>query len=117
MVELIFFVLFFRVKTNAYLYIINAEDDVTKSPSLSPATSPKMTIVSKPLFDSGNDVVAPAAVKKNTSAVEDESPPSPVALVNGKSGPQVNGGIAPVRHENGSNKNLTVEVDIPPGKR
>lgn len=113
-----FFVLFYYffflcVKTNAY--IINAEEDDTKSPSLSPAASPKMTIVSKPLFDSGNDVVEPAAVK-NTSVAEEETPPPPVALVNGKSSPQVNG-IAPVRHETGSNKNLTVEIDIPPGKR
>lgn len=49
------------------------------------------------------------------SAPEEEptlSPPS--SLVNGKS-PHVNG-IAPVRHEtNGSNKNLTIEIDIPPG--
>lgn len=73
-----------------------------------------MTIVSKPLFDSGNDVQVEPATVKNTSVAEEETPP--VALVNGKSSPQVNG-IAPVRHENGSNKNLTVEIDIPPGKR
>jgi len=112
-----------------YIYnTINVEEDVTKSPSLSPSNSPHQitsssSTVSKPaaLSDSvGNNNAVVSDVKNTTkSAVEQESPSSMV-LTNGKSGsgspPRVNGGIAPVRHENGSNKNLTVEVDIPPGK-
>lgn len=81
-----------------------------------------MSTVSKPVTladNGGNDVVTVASeVKNTTSTVEEES--SSVVLTNGKSNsnsspPQVNGGVAPVRHEIGNNKNLTVEIDIPPG--
>jgi len=93
-----------------------------KSPSSSPSESPHQLVstVSKPaaLSDSdGNNIIA-SEVKNTTtmaSTVEEES----VVLTNGKKNsslPQVNGGIAPVRHESGSNKNLTIEIDIPPGK-
>ncbi|XP_050419741.1 myc box-dependent-interacting protein 1 isoform X1 [Adelges cooleyi] len=73
------------------------EDDTTKSPSLSP--SPPATAVSK--TPEINNDVPPKQV------VEEEK------LVNGNS-PQTNG-VAPARHENGSNKNLAAEIEIPPG--
>lgn len=108
------------------------EEDVAKSPGSS-STSPLFGSVSsnKPLApDSGStnaaDAVAPVAATavavavvtapKTSTAEEPKSPTS--SLLNGNSSgsppPSVNG-IAPVRHENGSNKNLTVEIDIPPG--
>lgn len=99
-----------------------------KSPSSSPSESPHQitssSTVSKPaaLSDSGGNSNAVESDVKNTtmSATVEQESTSSVVLTNGKSSsgspPRVNGGVAPVRHENGSNKNLTVEVDIPPGK-
>lgn len=89
----------------------NVEEDGSKSPGSS-STSPQLAFVSsKPPPNSSNNDVGSAS---KVSAEEELSPPSPPSLMNGKSSPPVNG-VAPVRHENGSNKNLTVEIEIPPG--
>lgn len=92
----------------------NVEEDGMKSPGSS-STSPQLAFVSsKPPPDSSNNDVGSAS--KVVTAEEESSPPSPPTMTNGKSSPPVNG-VAPVRHENGSNKNLSVEIDIPPGTR
>lgn len=108
--------------------MIHVEEDVAKSPGSS-STSPLFGSVSsnKPLAtdtvstNAADTVVSAAttaavAAPKTPAAEEPKSPTS--SLLNGNSSgsppPPVNG-VAPVRHENGSNKNLTVEIDIPPG--
>uniref|UniRef100_A0A2S2QLZ2 Bridging integrator 2 n=1 Tax=Sipha flava TaxID=143950 RepID=A0A2S2QLZ2_9HEMI len=90
------------------------EEDGLKSPGSS-STSPQLAFVSSkpPPDNSNNDVVSASKV---VSAEEESSLPLQPSLMNGKSSPPVNG-VAPVRHENGSNKILTVEIDIPPGTR
>ncbi|VVC25474.1 Hypothetical protein CINCED_3A021744 [Cinara cedri] len=91
---------------------ISMNEEENAFPSPQPAE-----VVSKPTPDSvsSNDIaVISTPPSKSTSAEEEPAATTtPASLVNGKS-PQVNG-VAPVRHENGSNKNLTVEIDIPPG--
>lgn len=101
--------------------LTNIEEDTKKSPSLSPTSPKKASVaVSKLPSDivSNNDVVvsettAADPTTKDMPAVEETTSSFQSSLTNGK-GPQVNG-VAPVRHENGSNKTLTVEIDIPPG--
>ncbi|KAL5243893.1 hypothetical protein ACI65C_011304 [Semiaphis heraclei] len=101
------------------------EEDVAKSPPSSPA-SPQNTAAfvsnskspsSQP--DSSINEVSSVASK---TLLEDEStplssspPPSQQQqqpLVNGKNSSSPVNGVAPVRHENGTNK---IEIDIPPG--
>lgn len=94
---------------------------MAKSPCSSPLPSQNVTTatVSKPPADNSSSIVNNNAVAvKNVAAPADDEPTAAAALTNGKSSPpQVNGGVAPARHDvnGGSNKNLTAEIDIPPG--
>ncbi|XP_015371944.1 PREDICTED: myc box-dependent-interacting protein 1 isoform X1 [Diuraphis noxia] len=101
------------------------EEDVAKSPPSSPASPQNNTAFvsnSKPPSsqpDSSINEVSSVALKTlledESTPLSSSSPPSQQVqqpLVNGKSSSSPVNGVAPVRHENGTNK---IEIDIPPG--
>lgn len=105
--------------------VCNVEEDVAKSPPSSPASPQNTTFVSssKPPSSQPDSSINEVSSVASKALLEDESaslssspPPSQQQqqpLVNGKSGSSPLNGVAPVRHENGTNKNI--EIDIPPG--
>lgn len=110
----------FCVKTKPCVWYV--EEDVAKSPPSSPASPQNTAFVSSSKSPSSQPDSSEVSLMSSKTLAEDDSAPSSLPLqqqqqqqplVNGKSSSSPVNGVAPVRHENGTNKNI--EIDIPPG--